>query len=805
MAGALITLSSLFTANVTAQAIIHGRVVDKTGKPAPGANALLLHSPDSVLEKGTVTDERGDYSFAHIKAGNYWVVVSAVGFKQVYSSSLALSGSENVDLGIQTLNASDKQLAQVTVTAKKPLFEQKIDRLIVNVQSNITAAGSTVLDILERSPGVIVDRQNNTISLAGKSGVVLMINGKINHMPIDAVIQMLGGMSGGNIDKIELITTPPANFDAEGNAGYINIVLKQNSQSGTNGTYSLSMGYGNRDMPQANINLNHREGKINLYGDYSFSRLHAEQDWYFFHQASNEGVTTATRTYTYRNTVQRNHNVRIGMDYQIDKKTVIGVLAMGYNNKWSMNANNESYISVHQPVDTFLTIANSEKNQWTNYGGNINLQHNFSDKEKFSFNADYIHYHDDNPNEYAYNYYDGGKNFLSNQQTRSTKNTPISFWVNAADFSLKMTPKIDLETGLKSTISRFNNGVGVDRLTQNGWVGDPAFSAKYVLNEDIEAAYASLNINIGSRTDLKVGLRYEHTNSNLGSDSIRNIVDRHYGNLFPSLFITRRINDNNTLSFAYSRRITRPTFNDMAPFVIFIDPTTFFSGNPALQPSLSDAFKVDYSFKKYLLSVSYTYEGSPIADFNPSIDSVTNVETLGAVNLPNDKVVAVTLAFPYEFRPWWSLSFSATGIWNQINAVYNGSPLQITQENLNISASQTFKLHNDFSLELTGFYHSPALFGVYRQISYGSLDIGAQKKLGGNKGNLRLVYSDIFNTMRFNLSVNRPDLNLVLYDHLAFTFPAVRLTYTRSFGNSILKSARNRSTGSEDEEGRVHN
>lgn len=237
----------LFADQVNAQ--ISGVVVDKSKKPLTGVNVLLLHSADSSLQKGVITDEKGAYSLLKVKSGSYVLSFSASGFEKVYSPILLFTDGEEKNMGEQVLSEASQQMTAVTVTAKKPLFEQKIDRMVVNVEGNITTAGSTILDILERSPGVIIDRQNNSISLSGKNGVVVMINGKINRMPISAVLQMLAGMSAGNIEKIELITTPPAGLDAEGNAGYINILLKVNDQYGTNGSYSLTIGYGNREKP----------------------------------------------------------------------------------------------------------------------------------------------------------------------------------------------------------------------------------------------------------------------------------------------------------------------------------------------------------------------------------------------------------------------------------------------------------------------------------------------------------------------------------------------------------------------------
>ncbi|HRN55823.1 MAG TPA: TonB-dependent receptor, partial [Agriterribacter sp.] len=218
---------------VIAQARIHGTVTDMNSIPLPDATVLLLQPADSALVKGTVTNSTGGYLFENIATGNYLISFSHTGFSPHYSTLFHVAADvKNVENGTQQLERSGSTLTGVTITAKRPLYEQKPDRLTINVANSITSAGNTALQILERSPGVIVNRQSNTIAMLGKEGVRVMINGKLNYMPVSAVLQMLDGMSAGNIDRIELITTPPANFDAEGNAGYINIILKENNNLG---------------------------------------------------------------------------------------------------------------------------------------------------------------------------------------------------------------------------------------------------------------------------------------------------------------------------------------------------------------------------------------------------------------------------------------------------------------------------------------------------------------------------------------------------------------------------------------------
>ena len=264
----------LLVHNSEAQTKIYGKVINVKDEPISFANVLLLKLKDSSLVKGIMTEHSGTFSFENIPEGKYIVTSTFTGFGQEYTKSFEITGSNTrVDLGNIKLFEKQTELTGVTILAKKPMFEQKIDRMVINVANSITSAGGNALEVLERSPGIIVDRQNNSISMNGKNGIVIMINGRISHMPFAAVVQLLEGMNANNIEKIELITTPPANFDAEGNAGYINIVLKINNLYGTNGSYSVTAGYGRGAIAEANVTFNHRQGKVNLYGDYSFSNI----------------------------------------------------------------------------------------------------------------------------------------------------------------------------------------------------------------------------------------------------------------------------------------------------------------------------------------------------------------------------------------------------------------------------------------------------------------------------------------------------------------------------------------------------
>ncbi|HUQ96303.1 MAG TPA: outer membrane beta-barrel family protein [Chitinophagaceae bacterium] len=793
-----------FIQRLHAQATLHGLVNDALGKPMPQANVLLLNAADSSLVKGMVTTATGSYRFTDVAPGRYTVTATFAGAQQAYTAPLVVDQAETKAVAPLVLASEGNALATVTVTAKKPLLEQKIDRLIINVQNSITAAGNTALEVLERSPGVVVDHQNNRIAMNGKSGVVLMLNGKKSNMSTEAAVQLLAGMTSGNIEKIELITTPPANLDAEGNAGYINIVLKENNEEGTNGSYTLSAGYSKMKSAAASFNFNHRTGKLNTYGDLSYTYTKSPLLGTAYNRVSNNGLSTETYFDMHRTNAVPNINGRLGVDYQLAAQTVVGFLLTGYDNNYSQTETNYNTILANKILDTTVVLSNKETNDWKSYSGNMNVQHNFKKESSLALNLDYIYYKNNQPVHYFSSYYNKTGAFIYDQTTRSGKKTPITFWVGALDYSKKVSKKISLDAGVKRTLSAFRNDISFHRLQQATWWKDPALSANYKLEEDYTAVYTSFNLLLSKKTTLKTGLRYEYTNSNLGTTETKNIVDRHYGNLFPTFYITHALTETSALNFSYSRRITRPTFNDLAPFTYQVNATTRLTGNPSLQPAIANMIKGDYTLKGYLFSLSYTREAHTITSFQPHVDSLLNKTVFSPENLESQQLVSLIFSVPVTVAPWWRMQYNVTGIWQQIKADYQKTPIQLMQWNVNLNASQTFTLPKEYSIELSGFYQSVSLDGIFENLPYGSLDAGVKKKLPRRGGSLVFNASNLLNTQVYGGQINLPDQNLVSTIRLRFTQRAFKLTYSRNFGKDKLKARRERSTGDEDEKGRVH-
>jgi hypothetical protein len=768
----------------------------------PYANVLLLSPLDSSLIKGELTDDNGTYSFREIAEGKYLIGASYIGFENSYSDVINVLG--NTDISVPDITMTEGiTLDQVQVVAKKPLYEQKIDRLIVNVSNSITSAGGTALEVLERSPGVVVNQQNNAISLIGKEGVVIMINGKISYQPSESIVQMLSGMTADNIESIELITTPPANLDAEGNAGYINIVLKQRTDLGFNGSASTSIGYGEGETGSVGLNMNYRKGIVNIFSTYNFSLQAQKQIFTNYRKVTRRSEVLENEIFTDRDPQQLNHNLRIGADFQFSPNTVMGVLLSAYDNKWTMSAFNTGINSIDQQIGSQVALENEEENRWKHFGANFNIEHQFDNSGKLNFNANYLYYHDNNPNTYDIQYLDPNGSLLAMENTRSSKVTPLDISVAQIDYSNSVNDNLSFMTGVKWVHSTFMNTVSAETQNNGPWEFIDQFTNESDLKEDVAAAFTSIDYVLDKNNIFKFGLRYEHTDSKLNTIKEGNVVDRQFGVLFPSIFYSRTINENQNLNLSYSKRITRPTFNDMAPFAIFLDPNTFFFGNASLQPAITNNIKLDYRYKSYLISFQYAREDSTIASFQDKIDIENNQQLFAPVNLSNTNTYSTSLAIPLYIGKRYTIQNNFILLYQEANSFYEGTPINQTNTSYNFNTTHSIVLDDFHSFEVNAFYNSTALMGRAKMDAMYAINFGFQKKFS-NGSSLRFNVRDMLNSLEMNGGTNIPSLGFITDGSWDFSNRTFSVTYNFNFGNSRLKSSRERGTGSDAERQRVN-
>jgi outer membrane receptor protein involved in Fe transport len=690
------------------------------------------------------------------------------------------------------------------------MFEQKIDRMVINVKSSIADAGGTALEVLEKSPGVTINRQNNNIALNGKNGVTVMINGRISYMPADALVQFLAGIPAGNIEKIELITTPPTKYDAGGNGGYINIILINNPYAGFSGSYFIAAGYGDRESGAAGINFNYKTARVNFSGNYTYTYNHTIQTSTAFTRYVRAGNIFTNNSFSYRDAISQVQNLRIGMDYQLNTSTTIGVLMSGYNSRWFMIASNGVTINQNNALDTtIISVDHPELNLWQNATGTLSFQHAFKPGQRLYIDVNYIYYRDNNPNNYSTDFYGNTKEILFHEDLRSGKITPIHFQVYSADYTTPLGKKITMEAGVKMSLSDFTNEVNADYLKQGNWIPDFNLSAKYSLKENTGAAYASFNISLNSKLSMRAGLRYEYTTSDLSTKDTAHILKNKYGELFPTIYFSRRINENNSINISYSRRINRPAFNDLAPFTIFFDPKTFYSGNPALQPAIANTIQAGYGFRNANITLSYTYETNTIGNFYfqvQKVDTTSGIVYLSPRNFNSAQYLTSGISLPVTVNKWWTMQNNITLNWRQVNSSYERAPVILNYFDYSLYSTQHFTLAKDLSFELTGLYSSAGYQGTEKIKPLYQFGAGLQKKLGNKRDILRLTANDVFNSgSNFRITNNLPVAGVMVGRNFNFRLAVYKITYTHNFGTNTLKVKTERSTGAEDELNRVHN
>ncbi|WP_430931652.1 TonB-dependent receptor domain-containing protein [Saccharicrinis sp. 156] len=798
-----LTLLILLIINNSISAQIQGSVRDFDNRPLSFANVILINQSDSSVVSGLMATDEGFYSITSFKPGKYIIEVSMLGYKKGYSTPFEIRSSKDHHHNKPILlGEMPHEIDGVKVVAEKPIYELKIDRMVVNVESSISSSGSTALEVLEKSPGVIVDRQNEELSLAGKSGVMVMINGKRSRMPIAAAVQMLDAMNADNVERIELITTPPAKYDAEGDAGIINIVLKKSEDLGTNGSFTLGAGVAHRERMNASLDINHHVDKVNYFGSYNANFQNRRTEINSYRKLMVDGSELETYTDMNWEAIRTYHNIRMGFDYTISSKTILSMLGSGYVRDWDDDGVNAIQYYTDQNLTNESDLNQKKVGKWIHGMGNINLQHHFNEEVILDVNIDYLNYYHDDPADYTLENLGLNNVVESTEEFRVTKETPIDILVGAVDFSTSVNEKLSLEAGFKETMTWFSNDVSLTYFDNAMWTVDEELTNMFNMKEDISAVYLSAKFNPNKKTSLSAGLRYEYMNTTLDSETEKGIIDMHYGELFPTFYASHGFNDDNTIQFSYSRRISRPTFNQLAPFIAFVTPDTYVSGNEDLLPAFSDNLKVDYRYKSWILSYSYTETKDAITRFQPKQSEDETKQYFVSRNLDQVKTQNVMLGFPVNVNSWWKMRYNFTWVHNRTITDYEDTKIDYKQGSYMFNGTQNFIISKKISSEISGFYTSKSNWGVYTAKARGRVDIGVQMKLKNENSQLSINLTDAFKTNVFGSETEIPDLNIHARWRLDFEPRVLRIKFTHKFGNQAVK-ARKRKTASDEEQRRV--
>ena len=804
----LISLSTL--CNIYAQqTTISGQITNQSGSPLGGATIYLNYFKDSSMVKIAISNTSGYYEIGQVKPTKYFISASFNGYSKNSTNVFAVTDGKITYAPSLTLLVTGKNISEVTVTGsrQKPMIEVMAGKTIFNVESSINATGSNAFELLQKSPGITTDNDDN-MSMKGKTGVQIYIDGRITQMHGPDLADYLKSINSTDIEAIEMISNPSARYDAAGNAGIINIRLKKNNTIGLSASLIGGVNIGKHLKTNEGISLNYRNKNVNLFSNYSYNwssndntfDMYRVQNDTLYDQKNNQNIKGFTQ------------NLKAGVDFFLSKKSTFGFIYSGNftnNTTFSYSRTPSSAINTGN-IDKILyatnTVPANVKNQ------NINANYRYADTVGHELNIDIDHgFYESRKTSYQPNNYFTPAPETLIYEKNYRNNTPINIAIN--------TQKIDYVTPLKN--GKLSMGAKLSHVkTDNTFIlynvigGQDTIDLKncnlYLYKENVNAGYVSYFTTLSKKLNMQAGLRVENTvtNSKLtrfgqvmrtsGEDSIH----RNYTGFFPSLAFTFAMDTNNNFDLSYSRRIDRPNYIDLNPFETRVDELDFIKGNPYLRPQYTTSIQLTHTFKnKYITSVNYSH----ISDFSTYIIDTAKINQnyVSKKNVGNEDIASINFSVPMDVTKWWNV-YSSVIIYNSRYHANTGTKraININITSFNINAENSFRLGHGFTAQLSAYYGSPFVsLGTFKSKAQGFIDIGLQKKIWHDDATIKISCTDILHTLKWQGESKYDGTHIIACS--TWEARQLRLNFTCRFGRTQVKQSRQRSTGNEDESQRA--
>lgn len=745
--GSTLSLSSLAqqkTGKIT------GVVTDGSAKVLESATITLLRAGDSTVAKISVADRTGAYSFEDVPAGRYIVSISAVGHQKGWSAPVEVSGGAEV-VTVKTIDLipEAKTISAVTVTAKKPLIEQKPDRTVVNVEASVTNVGNSALEVLEKSPGVTVDKDGN-ISLRGKQGVQIYIDGRPSYLSGADLANLLKSMSSSQLDQIEIMTNPPAKYDAAGNAGVINIKTKKNKMFGFNGSLTTGYTQGRYGRFNESGNFNYRNGKFNLFSSLNYNSNKNEQELFIyrnFRETSTKNILSIFDQEAKMNNKSEYYNAKAGFDYNASKKTTLGIVLNTYYNPSNWTSNTVTSIFDPQRVfqsQTMTLSSNTEK--WKNYSGNFNFRTTIDTAgQELTGDLDYMKYSSASTQPLTSAYFDAHGLPVGRIDTLNGA-LPSDIRIASAklDYTKPLKKGAKFEAGLKSSFVKTDNNAMYDSIINGQSVHDYNRSNHFVYDENINAAYVNYSQPLNKKWNAQIGLRLENTIAKGKQLTTGVNFSRNYTQLFPTAYLQYAMNEKNQFVLNYGRRVERPDYGDLNPFIHFIDRYTFEQGNPNLAPQFSHNVELSHTYKGFLTTTVNYSKTKDIIQQVLEQNEATHETYIRRANIASQEQVGLTVTAYKEIKKWWTASVYANLAYNRFKGLVNNEPVDLDIAMYLVQVQQQFKWGKGWAAEVSGFYRSKGLEGVLFIKPIAQVNAGFSKQVMKNKATLKLSFNDIF-------------------------------------------------------------
>lgn len=794
-------LLSFFSTRLSAQSMQNFSLSGSVNSEKVNQLEINLFDSEDQLVKTEVADQKGNFSFEDLSTGNYYVKINKNGSETYKSENISVTGNTT----LPAIQLNEKLIEEVILTKAKPYIERKEGKMILNVENSIASTGNSAFEVLEKAPGVNVD-SNDNISLRGKGNILVQIDGKNTPMTGTDLANYLRGIPSSSLDKIEFITNPSSKYDAAGTS-IINIKLKKDQRKGTNGSTSVALGTGRYVKNNNNFSINHRNKKVNVFANYSFAYReffnHLVLDRNFF----NDGVFE--KAYQQDNFLKmdfRNHIAKAGMDYYMNDKNILGFSVGFISNRFNPTGDNSSVVlgSNHLPDYTFTT-QNRSRDHWKNASFNLNHKYTLDSlNSNITTDFDFINYSNTSLQNFDTRNYTMSGGLIGNPYLlKGDVAGNLNIYSLKSDLTKAFQNDWKLEAGVKTSFVKADNDLQFFDASSGTPVLDNTKTNHFIYEENINAVYGNVSKKWKNFSTI-FGLRMENTNVTGTQITTNQTNKKNYTQLFPSAVFSYDLNDKNNVELNFSKRITRPSYNQLNPFKFYLDPTTYKAGNPDLNPQTTMNYEFTYSFQnKYFATLSYSKTSDNITEvIKPIIENGENITVQTNDNLNSASYFGLYLIAPVKVTKWWDMNNSANFYYGSYTG--NVSDTQIDNKGnftFNFNSINSFKLGNGYTAELSGNYRAREVYAYMDVQPNWSVNIGAQKKFKNNS-TLKFSFNDIFFTSNPKAQTN---FNNYIENFVVKRDSRVAtLSYTYNFGSG--KAGQPRKTGgAEDLKQRIGN
>lgn len=764
---------------------IRGTVKLQDNNPGAFASVVLLHAADTSFAGGTVAGENGSFLLTAETIGSYFVRVSMLGYETLLNGPFTITTSTPVlELPEIVLKNQQMELGEVEVAAILPVFVQKPDMLVMNVEGSALRTTGSLYDLLKRTPGVVID-QNGSISLRGKQGVVIMIDGKQTYLSGDQLNAMLKNMPAESVSRVEVISNPSAKYDAQGVGGIINIVTKRNKNSGFNGSVNAGIGYGYIAKYKAGLRMDYGGEKWGGMFSYNWNQYNDMQKPQLLRRIDYLGTTTFFDQASAIRCDDNAHNLSTGYDFYPGKTITTGFRLSGlYNPSYEVTNTQTAKTENNNPGVENLDQENIEQSRFYNPGIGVYLKKALDTAgRELSFNADYLQYTSRAHTNFALHYYDSAGTELQQPEWQRNANTSV-IQVGAVKLDYVHPGKkgIKWETGLKSSYVSTGNDLRFENLQGSEWINDSLRTNDFTYTELINAGYVTAS-GEWKKWAWQSGLRVEQTLAKGYSATLDRTNTTDYLQFFPSVFVQRPVNDNHAFNFSYSRRIDRPDYQELNPFVFYLDKYTYNQGNPFLKPSFTNALQLTHVYHGFLFTtVSYSHDRDAMMEVIQQIDS-TNVSFQTTANLNTINTFALSVGFGLPATKWWNIEGGIEAFDQRINSPLDGTTLRTESLGMTANISNTFVLPKGIKAELSANYMSKLKYGMLNLNSNWALNASVSKAFLDDKLTLALSVNDIFFTgyITGSIDFNGMDVYINTQDETRVGWFTLRYNFGKQF------------------------